>query len=48
MAVLDKDANFFDVCSNALVLLQINRHVVSSSSHNPLLVERVNRFVKKA
>jgi hypothetical protein len=46
-AVLDKDANFFGVCSKALDLLQIHRHVLSSANHNPMLVERVNRYLTK-
>ena len=47
MAVLDKDAKFFGVCSKDLDLLQINRHVLSSANHNPMLVERVNCYVNK-
>ena len=43
----DKDAKFFSVCSKALDFLQINKHVLSSANHNPMLVERVNRYVKK-
>jgi len=46
-AVLDKDAKFFGVCSEALDLLQIHRHVLSSANHKPMLVERVNRYVTK-
>ena len=47
-AVLDKDAKFFGVCSEALDLLQINQHVLlSANNHNPMLVERVNRYVTK-
>ena len=46
-AVLDKDAKFFGVCSEALDLLQINRHVLLSANHNPKLVERVNRYATK-
>jgi hypothetical protein len=47
MAVLDKDAKFFGVCSEALDLLQIHRHVLSSANHNTMLVERVNCYVTK-
>ena len=47
MAVLDKDAKFVGVYSEALYLLQINRHVLSSANHNPMLVERVNCYVTK-
>ena len=46
-AVLDKDAKFFGVCSEALDLLQIHRHVLSRANHNPMLVERVNCYVTK-
>ena len=28
-------------------VLQINRHVLSGSNHNPMLVERVNRYLNK-
>ena len=45
--MLDKDAKFVGVCSEALDLLQINRHVLSSADHNPMLVERVNCYVTK-
>ncbi len=46
-AVLDKDAKFFGVCSEALDLLQIHRHILSSANHNPILVERVNCYLTK-
>jgi hypothetical protein len=46
-AVLDKDSKFFGTCSEALDLLKINRHVLSGSNHNPMLVERVNRYLNK-
>ena len=42
-AVLGEDPKFFGVCSEALDLLQIHRHVLLSANHNPMLVERVNR-----
>ena len=45
--VLDKDSKFFGVCSDALDLLQINRHVLSGDNHNPMMVERVNRYLNK-
>jgi hypothetical protein len=28
-------------------LLQINRHILSGGNHNPMLVERVNRYLNK-
>jgi hypothetical protein len=46
-AVLDKDTKFYGVCRKALDLLQINCHVLSGANHNPMLVERVNRYLKK-
>jgi hypothetical protein len=46
-AVLDKDSKFFGVCRKALDLLRINCHVLSSSNHNPMLVERINWYLNK-
>jgi hypothetical protein len=46
-SVLDKDSKFFGVCREALDLLQINCHVLSGGNHNPMLVERVNRYINK-
>jgi len=45
--VLDKDSKFLGVCKEALDLLQINRHILSGGNHNPMLVERVNRYLNK-
>jgi len=45
--VLDKDSKFFGVCREALNLLQINCHVLSGDNHNPMIVERVNRYLTK-
>jgi hypothetical protein len=45
--VLDKDSKFFGVFKEAVNLLQINRHVLSGNNHNPMLVERVNRYLNK-
>jgi hypothetical protein len=47
-AVLDKDSKFFGVCREALDLLQINCHVLSSNNHNPMMVERINRYLNKS
>jgi hypothetical protein len=47
MAVLDKDSNFGGVCSEAFDLLQINCHVLSGNNHNPMMVERINRYLTK-
>jgi len=46
-AVLDKDTKFYGVCREALDLLQINCHVLSGANHNPMLVERINRYLTK-
>ena len=46
-AVLDKDSKFFGVCQEALDLLQINCHVLSSANHNGMLVERINCYLNK-
>ncbi len=45
--VLDKESKFFGVCRKALDLLQINCHVLSGDNHNPMIVERVNRYLTK-
>ncbi len=45
--VLDKDSKFFGAFNEACDLLQINWHVLSSGNHNPMLVERVNRYLNK-
>jgi len=45
--VLDKDSKFVGVCRKALDLLQINCHVLSGDNHNPMIVERVNRYLTK-
>jgi hypothetical protein len=45
--VLDKDSKFFGVCREALDLLQINCHVLSGGNHNPMIVERLNRYLNE-
>jgi len=45
--VLDKDSKFFGVCREAIDLLKINCHVLSSANHNPMIVERVNCYRTK-
>ncbi len=37
--VLDKDSKFFGVCREAIDLLQINCHVLSSANHNPMIIK---------
>ena len=46
-SVLDKDSKFFGVCREALDILKINCHVLSGGNHNPMLVERINRYLNK-
>jgi hypothetical protein len=45
--VLDKDSKFLGVCRESLDLLHINCHILSGGNHNPMLVERVNRYLNK-
>ncbi len=45
--MLNKDSKFFGVCREALDLLKINCHILSGANHNPMLVERVNRYLNK-
>ncbi len=45
--VLDKDSKFFGVCCKSLDLLKINCHVLSGGNHDPMLVERINRYLNK-
>ena len=43
--VLDKDSKFLGVCQEALDLLHINCHIFSGDNHNPMIVERLNRYL---
>ena len=45
--VLDKDSKFFGTFKDACDLLQLNRHVLSGDNHNPMMVERINRYLNK-
>jgi len=45
--VLDKDSKFFGAFKEACDLLQLNHHVLSGGNHNPMMVERVNRYLNK-
>jgi hypothetical protein len=45
--VLNKDSKFFGLFKKAVDLLQINQHVLLGNNHNPMLVERVNRYLNK-
>ena len=45
--VLDKDSKFFGVCREALDLMKIDCHVLSGGNHNPMIVERLNRYLNE-
>jgi hypothetical protein len=45
--VLDKDSKFLGAFCESLDLLQINCHVLSGDNHNPMLVERLCRYLNK-
>jgi hypothetical protein len=45
--VLDKASAFFGVFQEVVVLLNMNFHVLSGENHDPMLVERVNRYLNK-
>jgi len=45
--VVDKDSKFLSVFSARAALLKINIHVLSGDNHNPMIVERVNRYLNK-
>jgi hypothetical protein len=42
LIILDKDSKFFGVCCEKINLLKINCHVLSSTNHNPMIMERIN------
>jgi hypothetical protein len=45
--VLDKDSKFFGICHEALDLLQINCHILSSGNHNPMLSKWLNWYLNE-
>ena len=45
--VLDKDSKFLGVFKESLDLLKIHYHVLSGENHNPMMVERINRYLNK-
>ena len=45
--VLDKDSKFFSVFRQTVDLLKINCHVLSGDNHNPMIIERINRYLNK-
>eukprot|EP00956_Cyclotella_meneghiniana_P020963 scaffold37640_cov83-Cyclotella_meneghiniana.AAC.2 len=45
--VLDKASPFLGVFREVCALLQFNTHTISGENHNPMLIERINRFLNK-
>jgi hypothetical protein len=43
--ILDKNSKFYGVCLEALDLLKVNHHVLSSGNQNPMIVKRLNRYL---
>ena len=44
---MDKDSNFLGVFAKTAALLKINTHVLSGENHDPMIVERICRFLVK-
>ena len=45
--ILDKDSKYYATFCQTCELLQLNVHTISGENHNPMIVERVNRFYNK-
>ena len=45
--VLDKDKKFYSVFRESCELLKLNTHTLSGGNHDPMLVERFNRYLNK-
>ena len=45
--VIDKNSKFYATFEAACELLELNVHTLSSGNHDPMLVERVGRFLNK-
>ena len=43
--VVDKDSKFLDVFAQTSALLNIKIHVLSGENHDPMIVERICRFI---
>ena len=43
--MVDKDSKFLGVFTQTAVLLKINIHVLSGENHDPMIVERICRFL---
>ena len=46
--VVDKASSFLGVFAATAALLKVNIHVLSGENHDPMIVERVNRFLNAA
>ena len=46
--VVDKDSKFRATFEQTTELLKVNIHVLSGGNHDPMLVERINRYLNKA
>ena len=45
--MIDKDSKFLGVFRESMELLKINFHILSGDNHNPMIVERINRYLNK-
>ena len=45
--VVDKDSKFLGVFAQTAALLKINIHVLSGENHDPMIVERICRYLNK-
>ena len=45
--ILDKDSKFYATFRETAALLNINTHTLSRENHDPMLVERINRYFNK-
>ena len=45
MIAVDKASTFLGVFAATAALLNINIHVLSGKNHDPMIVERINRFL---
>ena len=45
--VIDKDSKFYATFEATCELLELNVHTLSSGNHDPMLVERVGRYLNK-
>jgi len=43
--VVDKDSKCRSTFADTVELININMHLLSEENHNPMIVERVNRFL---